>query len=789
MCSIHTFHKVEVLEKRTTAGLQLFECVACAGEVRCARSLFAAYRSLQGKARAASAVPVGPAPRSNEPSFSGLCTQSYGCDLPSYPELTKLGDALHICCGLGHVELLDYLLLQLAGSTAAHLERRPSRVQRSVRLLFLQLPDITPIECAIVCDQAPLVAHLLPRIRTQLPFSLPYEGAESHTKNFYYLKLNRRFLSECLTLCARYGSHECARLLVNYINEEHQPRFDELFPDDSKRFFMWAAYQGPRMLALFDSFLLPQQTDNFWDGEPSHFVGQIPIRADTMRTNFEYLQQIMVASRERDSTSGLVRPEQVCNAGEQQFLKAAKIVTAWLHTYCYAFCEHGEANSWIIPATMNIVQWKVQHGDLSARNECVHVSADSAASSSASHSRAEHLALLDELLAFERARSDWSVLIAFPSGELVACPAVHFLVAVRFRDLLSREPWRELLWMSTTNHSHPFTCLLELFLGHVAALSSPVQAVIYQIIYGQIQPSCKTKQGWFPLPFEKQLAIVMEEHMDCCNLRNLTPTLLSYWMLWVHYYARAIKLVPSIQFENLQSATKERNFEFTISPAPEAIQLVSYFLYCTKSTIDGNIFKHHDSELGWSATLNIVQQVIDAACPIRHTSSANAECFVERCLIPAFAYMPAQEFARYDFTARVYRHVLFACTLPTAHLLVQAFAGHLRKRLHYRGLSFTTFASRFPTPLGMPSLSCWIHINQALARIALQAAKQLLSKEMAVHVPKQLLSLREIARNGVWIGLLSCDRGPAEGEHPLCMRDRVDQLGLPALIKSTILTL
>ena len=44
------------------------------------------------------------------------------------------------------------------------------------------------------------------------------------------------------------------------------------------------------------------------------------------------------------------------------------------------------------------------------------------------------------------------------------------------------------------------------------------------------------------------------------------------------------------------------------------------------------------------------------------------------------------------------------------------------------------------------------------------------------------ISLRELARNAVWVALLKRDQRIEEFERPLCMHDRIDQLPLPEVM-------
>ena len=115
-----------LLDERGSDGLNLFELVACAGQVSCARSLFATARALSqpdiDAVRCEQDSPVEldseePESESESDFEADLPWGTYHCDPPitTIPlTASNIGQTLSICCALGHIQLLDYMLLEFA---------------------------------------------------------------------------------------------------------------------------------------------------------------------------------------------------------------------------------------------------------------------------------------------------------------------------------------------------------------------------------------------------------------------------------------------------------------------------------------------------------------------------------------------------------------------------------------------------------------------------------------------------------------------------------------------------
>ena len=156
-----------LLERRTSSGCNMFECVAAVGDVRCVRALFALIRSepaqlLPTSARRKTSLPSHTASehaRRSQPSeapqsesivdWLGLepirwpATTANETSKPAFEAMSQipsseiskssrvvdfshmfplqqqhLGCALHICCMLGHFDAFDTLLHELAAYPA-----------------------------------------------------------------------------------------------------------------------------------------------------------------------------------------------------------------------------------------------------------------------------------------------------------------------------------------------------------------------------------------------------------------------------------------------------------------------------------------------------------------------------------------------------------------------------------------------------------------------------------------------------------------------------------------------
>ena len=237
----------------------LIELVAFSGEVRCVRSLVAAFRSVTAKpgdARTRDLVARGSgltgdpwSSSCNEPPMSDhsrflqrtsdandravLQSNSSSISSPldakhSPPrdcELPDLGCAIHICCARGHVDLLEYLLVQLGDSRSVHLTA-PCQLRLTSLHPALQLarPCSQPLDYAILYDRSTVISHVLAHVPMLKEgdlvgkcSSLPKTNPSSAS---YTLSIPIFRLYNLLERSVIFGSQECVRILNEFWSKD-----------------------------------------------------------------------------------------------------------------------------------------------------------------------------------------------------------------------------------------------------------------------------------------------------------------------------------------------------------------------------------------------------------------------------------------------------------------------------------------------------------------------------------------------------------------------------------------
>ena len=819
----------ELLAERGAATLTLFEYVACAGEVRCARSLFDAFRAFeQHEADPFEGLPVLPSGPSDSTSphpnprpaaspqehparhspptpYENAClfrdfspkttpqpplathAPSTSGDFRVARRVPSVGCALHICCALGHVELFEYLLVQVAHSTSKHLNDEITSPSHRQKLPLLNiLWCALPLDYAIAYDQVRVLGHLLAQVQDP-PLKHDSEPL-FRWENSHSLKLHAAVLHKWLQLSAFYNAVQCVQLLVEFC-EQHPSLRVGLFPPYSQECFLVAAFRGPAMITLFDKFNVPQSKRNFWENTTLNECDEVPVYADAMRANFDYLKKKLLVGEgsgldvletelpmhrkpKKRRASGEVK--QVSGRWwelpEQRALKAANIMTAWMRTYFRAFCQHGERSTYILPAGKPVARCEM--AQYSCEDfECAHASTDG--TSPDSISRADLLVLMDDLLSFDRHESNLRVCIELPPGE-VKCPVVFFLFSLRFKMLLEENSnWPDGNVMSAANPAHAVNSLFELFMSHVVALAGPVRHVVYQLLFGSLDPYKLPRPDPSHFDHQKYLLLTALSYFGTHYLR-LAPSFLSFWRRVVHFYGVAIKDFPAILTDTLHSSPRTGKSSFQIYPAINALQSLAYFLRpCVPWYPGDELFSANEDNDTTTPPAYLLPPVLnelfDVVRPISiRDVSKGIEGLVKECIpsLHGVKYRKGME-NRFLFGGELFRLAVLASTLATARLLIKHFGAQFQDLLTcstYYAFELTPI----PQLLHIPSLLCWSQIEDALSGI-----------HRVLPAPQ---SLRDIARNAVWVALLG---GAHESdEQARCMRDRIDHLRLPAVLSA-----
>ena len=263
--------------------------------------------------------------------------------LPKVRHLQGMGSALQICCALGHVELLEYLLEEIAGTRMSHLDGRFQMsgqhwLPTAMRLPFEHImPCKQPFDYAIAFDRENVFRRLLAHMRP--PWNERAESVEVVRPTFeasplcsasaptgietpggfgvgpraapgrwaqgvpggtgsgstggqsaYSLIISVRLLMRWLDCCALYGAVNCAQAIIEYCNSLVLDGV-HLLPACSQRFFLLAAYNGPNMLETCKTLHVPISTFNLWEGMHLNIRHELPVYMPAMRANLDYLMQ------------------------------------------------------------------------------------------------------------------------------------------------------------------------------------------------------------------------------------------------------------------------------------------------------------------------------------------------------------------------------------------------------------------------------------------------------------------------------------------------------------------
>ena len=155
-------------------GLTVWESIACSGDVRCAESLlFAICVLFQAPALAAADQDDVNARRWQPPEGMYIAE----CNDAGFTERRwnyHLRFAVHICCALGHVELLEFLLAELADDLPKLLASMACIQQPACARLPFQLGKLDvydPLAYAVAFNQVALLRCVLPRVSIRAPGS------------------------------------------------------------------------------------------------------------------------------------------------------------------------------------------------------------------------------------------------------------------------------------------------------------------------------------------------------------------------------------------------------------------------------------------------------------------------------------------------------------------------------------------------------------------------------------------------------------------------------------------
>ena len=226
--------------------------------------------------------------------------------LSNTPQVPNIGDALHICCALGHVELLDYILIQLGEFKLRHLNQPSSLHLRKNAFPLLNLAGcVRPLSYAIAYDHLEVLRHLLQQM-TQNTAMLHYTPCQSNHKTIKpsrnystsMIEITEAILPDVLELGVRFNAVHCAKQLIMDCNSQIA-QCSKLFAGRSQELQLMAAYRGPDMLELFHSLLLPWSGNTLWERMLLHLDIKIPVYPATMRANFDYLKQQILMLGER----------------------------------------------------------------------------------------------------------------------------------------------------------------------------------------------------------------------------------------------------------------------------------------------------------------------------------------------------------------------------------------------------------------------------------------------------------------------------------------------------------
>ena len=252
------------MRHKTGSWLTLWDAIVCANDLPCAELLFRRQSELLGK------YPEKP-----------------NKILPS----DIIGEAMNLCCALGHTKLLEFFL----GELAVKSQKVPNTFCHLLAPPFAILPFwfknelFKPMLYVIAFNQHELLKSLLSRMKMQIyeqdpmaawgraesvdisgkgnqqaklstsPFFVLSPGNSDVESSFgqrtFSIEINNFMLLEMLDNCAVYGAYECAQLILEKFHSVIPSvlcirKHDIYFRD----FSCFAINHGVRMMALFEPF-------------------------------------------------------------------------------------------------------------------------------------------------------------------------------------------------------------------------------------------------------------------------------------------------------------------------------------------------------------------------------------------------------------------------------------------------------------------------------------------------------------------------------------------------------
>ena len=517
----------------------LIELVAFSGEVRCVRSLVAAFRSLTAKpvnARTRDLVARGsgltgdPCSSScNEPPMSDhriflqrASDANYMAVLPSNSssisspldakhspprdcELPDLGCAIHICCARGHVNLLEYLLVQLGDSRSVHLTA-PCQLRLTSLHPALQLarPCSQPLDYAILYDRSTVISHVLAHVpmlkEADLVGKLSSLPKTNPSSASYTLSIPIFRLYNLLERSVIFGSQECVRILNEFWSKD-TGMLKHLSSNCYQLYYFLAAYWGPDMIALFDH--VPISVDIQFDliilqRDPFEAM---PHKRESLCANFEYLKQQILPWRPPSSqllaeqgspiSDSQIAPQNIVDVQSvnvwcdwtRRLMKTICILSAWMHIY-YHYCVKPELPDLIKTANTDLANSNCTCSG-SLQSKCAHETLNSAEDNMCPIFWRENLLrMLTDLLAFVRKEDTFNVRFQLPDLPIRwNCPILDLMLIFCFKAMQRISPSSVLMQLPAKNSSQALVCFMELILRHVITQYIPGRCNIYQLLY------------------------------------------------------------------------------------------------------------------------------------------------------------------------------------------------------------------------------------------------------------------------------------------------------------------
>ena len=465
---VFCFHTARELKQRRAWGANVFECVACAGDVRCARSLFRAVRSL-------GAVDV----------------------------VSMLGGALHVACALGHADLCDCILTELSRYKTS-VKNALKAVREFDWVPFRQFftatsfdgvdsSPFTPDMYAIVYNQVDVLERLFLHISI---LNGPAVAIQDRIQAHF---LSSRLIHS-LNVCALYGAADCAQAILTRFATDISTTVragcrNGRTPEPT--FLADAAYHGPHMLSLFDSFDMPA------DSEPKFlhkrdFIHPALICISCTRDNFDYMRSLLTAQFQLHEQT---QPESAQSRAPRILFRTSQIVSGWFGAFEYALM-HSEADVVREAAALHTTfpHWRRLHRCSSTSTALPTTPSQGNQSSSKTVSSPAAMqvpvqmhvqlqSVMESALDYELQHPQcWYPLQKEEHGcHLRSRPLAFFLVAIKLKGLLQASLACDLLAQ-----------FVHTFLTKTGSLAHDARFFIYQVLCGSVsfqsahlQPSLK----------------------------------------------------------------------------------------------------------------------------------------------------------------------------------------------------------------------------------------------------------------------------------------------------------